>query len=71
MGLPQIITNSGGLPEYASDSAVMVIKEDNLQESLELEINKHFKEKPSNVDVKEKDVLSVEKYFNDFYELFK
>ena len=71
MGLPQIITNSGGLPEYASDSAVMVIKEDNLQESLELEINKHFKEKPSNVDDKEKDVLSVEKYFNDFYELFK
>ncbi|MBR4998808.1 MAG: glycosyltransferase family 4 protein, partial [Clostridia bacterium] len=42
VGLPQVITNSGGLPEYASKNAIILEKGENLQENLQKEILKFY-----------------------------
>lgn len=68
VGLNQIITNSGGLPDYASKNAIVVKKEENLQQQLETEILKfynneyNFKNEDEHVDGKEE-------YYQQFLEI--
>jgi spore coat protein SA len=70
VGLPQLITNSGALPDYASKKAVIVNKEKNLQENLESEIQNFFNGKYSKEIKSEKNIPGAEEYYEQFSELF-
>ena len=63
-GLPQIITNSGGLPENCSSSAIIIDKKGDVVSQLKDAILKVKKEKITNSkDIK---ALTAKEYFNEF-----
>lgn len=70
MGISQIITNSGGLPEYASKSAIIVERDDELENKLAEKINYVYnnKNKLKNKSCILYDSKSYLKEFNDLME---
>lgn len=68
VGLPQIVTKSGGLPEYASKNAIVLDKENNLQEKLQEEILKFYNGEYSNL-VEDEKIAGATEYYNQFVEL--
>lgn len=65
-GIPQLITNSGGLPDYAGKNAVIVNKRVNLQENLECEIMNFVNGKYKDIKNKPQKISDAKDYFNDF-----
>ena len=70
MGLPQLVTNSGALPEYAGKDAVILKKEDNLRENLEREIENFINTKKKKSNKQENDIPCSKEYYNDFLSIF-
>ena len=68
VGLPQVITNSGGLPEYASKNAIILEKGENLQENLQKEILKFYNGEYANL-VEDEKIAGAKEYYNQFVEL--
>lgn len=69
MGIPQIITNSGGLPEYASKSAVVLDKQNNLEEQLRNEINNFVMHKYDKFRLNKEVVWDGEFYYKLFTDI--
>ncbi|MBE5740948.1 MAG: glycosyltransferase family 4 protein [Clostridiales bacterium] len=69
-GLPQIITNSGGLPEYARKDAVVLDKEDNLQQNLVKEISNFYNRK-YDFDKTKAFAPSVKEYYEQFIKIIE
>lgn len=64
----QIITNSGGLPEYASKDSVIIDKSGNLIDDLKKEINKIYKGKETKIE-KDEDLekkFGMDAYYKNF-----
>lgn len=68
VGLPQIVTNSGGLTEYASKDAIVLDKSNKLQEQLEKEILK-FYHKEYNFKTNSENIAGAKDYYKQFEEL--
>ena len=71
-GLPIITTNSGGIPEYATDGSAIIIDRDanlikNLSKAIESLLNNENKRKKmSEISRKVSETLSVEEYYSNF-----
>lgn len=69
IGLPQLITNSGGLPEYANKNAIIVDKSNNLQEKLSSEIKNFYDGKYNSIDFANEKIGDQTDYYNQFKDL--
>lgn len=67
--VPQLITNSGGLPEYVGAGAVMVEKHVNLQESLEKEILNFIEGKYHKNVCNSQRIAGSREYFGNFIDI--
>lgn len=76
-GLPIITTDSGGIPEYATDGSAIIIKRDNeLINNLSKKINELLvdTEKREKMSIIAKDVskdLTLKNYYENFYNILK
>ena len=69
VGLPQLITNSGGLPEYANKNAIIVDKSYDLQKKLSEEIKNFYDGKYKNLNFKNQKIGTLSDYYNQFKDL--
>jgi len=70
-GLPNIITNSGGMVEYASNETIILEKENNLIQNLkdaiiDLYNDKNKREKISKSGIKQAQNFTIEKFYDEF-----
>lgn len=76
-GLPIITTNSGGIPEYANHKCAIILKRDNnlsknIAKSIDKLINNDdLRKKMSSESILASKELTLENYYNDFYNLMK
>lgn len=74
-GLPLIITNSGGLPEYAgTDCAIILNVDDDLEDNIAKSIiklynNKSLRNKMSEIGLARSKKFSSEKYYKDYVDV--
>lgn len=74
-GLPQIITKSGGMVEFASKSGTIILpKDENLKENLAKEITRLSKEKDtlkkmSEENIKHGNMFNKQRYYKEFIEI--
>lgn len=76
-GLPLVVTNSGGIPEYINNECAIIVERDeklveNIKNSLEKLINnKMLRDKMSNVAHKNAQKFSHKRYYEDFLSIIK
>lgn len=76
-GLPIITTNSGGIPEYATDGAAIIIKRDeNIIDNLSKSIDKLLNDeelciKMSKIGKEVSKKLTMEEYYNNFIQIME
>ena len=75
-GLPNIITNSGGMVEYASNETIILEKENNLIQNLkdaiiDLYNDKDKREKISKSGIKQAQNFTIEKFYDGFVGIIK
>lgn len=69
VGLPQIVTNSGGLTEYASKNAIVLDKSNDLLGQLKTEILKFYNKEYENITVEKENISGAKEYYIQFEEL--
>lgn len=69
LGIPQIITNSGGLQEYANKNAIVVDKSQDLEKQLNDEINNFISGKYQQLEKDESDIWDTKFYYNQFTDI--